>query len=60
MLKMLGYKGKVMSRECLGRLFKTVVEKVLLYGMELNWDGQKRMKKVLQKWWNKVMRRILG
>jgi len=26
MSKMLGYKGKVMSRECLGRLFKTVVE----------------------------------
>ena len=60
MLKLLGYKGKGMSRKCLGRIFKTVVEKVLMYGMELYWDGQKKMREVLQKWLNKGLRRILG
>jgi len=49
-----------MSIECLGRIFRVVVEKALMYGMELYWEGQVGMKERLQRWVNKRMRKILG
>ena len=60
MLRLMGRGGRGMSAKNLGRIYKMVVEKALMYGMELYWDGQKKMKKELQKWINKGLRKILG
>ena len=44
----------------LKRVYKTVVEKSLMYGMELYWEGQVQVKEKLQRWMNRGMRMILG
>lgn len=49
MLKLIGNKGRGMAAKWMGRIFKAVVEKLLMYGMELYWKGQVKMKKILQK-----------
>ena len=60
MLRLIGRGGRGMSVKSLARIFKCMVEKVLMYGMELYWEGQEKMREVLQKWINKGMRKILG
>jgi len=37
-----------------------VVEQAVMYGMELYWNGQEEMRRILQVWLNRRMRRILG
>ena len=60
MWKLMGKRGRGMVVDKLKRIYKAVVEKSLMYGMELYWDGQVKMKEKLQKWMNKGMRKILG
>ncbi|PWW79131.1 hypothetical protein C7212DRAFT_303822 [Tuber magnatum] len=37
-----------------------VVLQTLMYGMEMFWDGQVEMRKILQVWINRGLRKILG
>ena len=60
MWKLMGKRGRGLGVDKLKRLYKAVVEKSLMYGMELYWDGQMKMKEKLQKWMNSGMRKILG
>jgi len=44
----------------LKRIWKMVVGQSVMYGMELYWDGQENLRRRLQVWMNRGMRRILG
>ena len=41
-------------------IFKVVLKAALMYGMEVDWDGQKDMKEKLQMWINRGLRSIMG
>jgi len=60
LLKLLGRDRRGVCVEILVCLMGMVVMKVLMYGMELYWDGDKNMKGRLEVWRNKGLRRILG
>ena len=60
LLRMLGKKGRGMSVKNLCRMYRAVVEKAMMYGMEVFWDGQVGLKERLQVWINRGLRRILG
>jgi len=60
MMKLLGRGGRGMCVEGLKRIWNMVVEQSVLYGMELYWNGQEEMRRVLLVWLNRGMRRILG
>jgi len=60
MKKLIGRGGRGVGVEVLMEIFKMVVKKSMMYGMEVYWDGQKEMKERLQIWVNKRLRGILG
>jgi len=60
LMKLLGRNGNGVCVEVLVCLMGMVVMKVLMYGMELYWDGNKDMKGRLEIWRNRGLRRILG
>ena len=60
MMKLLGRGGRGMRVKDLKRIWKMVVGQSVMYGMELYWDGQENLRRRLQVWLNKGMRRILG
>jgi len=60
MLKLFGRGGRGMDVLKLKRIWKMVVCQCLMYGMEVYWDGQEGMRKMLQVWMNRHMRRMLG
>ena len=60
MLKLFGRGGRGMRVKDLMGVWRMVVKQSLMYGMELYWDGQERMRNMLQVWMNRHMRRILG
>jgi len=60
MMKLLGRGGRGVKVDSLKRIWKMVVEQSVMYGMELYWDGQEAMRRMLQVWLNRGMRRILG
>ena len=60
MKKLIGRGGRGVSVDVLMEIFKVVVRKAMMYGMEVYWDGQKEMEKRLQIWVNRCIRGILG
>jgi len=60
MLKLFGRGGRGMGVKDLLGIWRMVVKQSLMYGMELYWEGQEKMRNVLQVWMNRHMRRILG
>jgi len=60
MLKLFGRGGRGMNVVTLKGIWKMVVGQSLMYGMEVYWDGQEGMRKMLQVWMNVHMRRMLG
>lgn len=60
MKKLIGRGGRGVKVEVLLEIFKMVVKKAMMYGMEVYWDGQKEMKERLQVWVNRGLRGILG
>ena len=60
MWKLMGKKGRELAVDKLKRIYRAVVEKSLLYGMELYWEGQVKMKEKVQKWMNRRLRKIVG
>ena len=60
MKKMIGRGGRGVGVEVLLEIFKTVVKKAMMYGMEVYWDGQRDMRERLQVWINRGLRSILG
>ena len=59
-LKLFGRGGRGMNVLTLKRIWKMVVCQYLMYGMEVYWDGQEGMRKLLQVWMHRHMRRMLG
>lgn len=49
-----------MGVEVLLEVFKMVVKKAMMYGMEVYWNGQRDMRNKLQVWLNRGLRGILG
>jgi len=60
MVKLVGRGGRGMSVKEMKRIWKMVVGQSRMYGMELYWDEQEEMRKMLQVWLNRGMRRMLG
>ena len=60
MRKLIGRGGRGVSVEVLLEIFKVVIKKAMMYGMEVYWDGQREMKERLQVWINRGLRGILG
>jgi len=60
MLKLFERRGRGMNVLTLKRIWKMVVCQSLMYVMEVYWDGQEDMRKMLQVWLNGHMRRMLG
>lgn len=60
MKKLIGREGRGVSVEVLVEIFRVVLKKAMMYGMEVYWDGQEGMRKKLQIWVNRVLRNILG
>ena len=60
MKKLIGRGGRGVSVEVLVEIFKVVVKKAMMYGMEVYWDGQRWMRDRIQKWVNRCLRGILG
>lgn len=60
MKKLIGRGGRGVSVRVLMEIYKMVVKKAIMYGMEMYWDGQKDMKERLQVWINRGLRGILG
>ena len=60
MRKLIGRGGRGVGVEVLLEIFKVVVKKAMMYGMEVYWDGQREMKERLQVWINRGLRGILG
>jgi len=60
MRKLIGRGGRGLGVEVLMELFKVVVRKMMMYGMEVYWDGQKEMKEKLHVWVNRCVRGVLG
>ena len=59
LLKLLGRGERGVCVDVMTSLVNIVVMKVLMYGRELYWDGDKKMKSRLEIWRNKGLRRIL-
>ena len=60
MKKLIGRGGRGVSVRVLMKIFKIVIKKAMMYGMEVYWDGQREMKERLQVWINRGLRNILG
>ena len=60
MKKLIGRGGRGVSVDVLMEIFKVVVKKAMMYGMEVYWNGQRKMKERLQIWINRCLRGILG
>ena len=60
MKKMIGRGGRGVGVEMLLEVFKTVVKKAIMYGIEVFWNGQKEMRERLQVWINRGLSGILG
>jgi len=60
MIKLFGRGGRGMGVKGLMLVWKMVVRQSLMYGMEMYWDGQEKMRRMLQVWMNRHIRRILG
>ena len=60
MRKLIGRGGRGVGVEVLVNIFKMVVKKAMMYGMEVYWDGQREMRERLQVWINRGLRGILG
>ena len=60
MKKLIGRGGRGVGVKVLVDIFKMVVKKAMMYGMEVYWDGQREMKEKLQVWINRGLRGILG
>ena len=58
--KLRGRGGRGVGMGVLMELFKVVVRKTMIYGMEVYWDGQKEMREKLQVWVNRCVRGVLG
>jgi len=60
LIKLFGRGGRGMGVKGLMCVWKMVVRQSLMYGMEVYWDGQEKMRRMLQVWMNRHIRRILG
>ena len=59
MRKLIERGGRGVSVDVLMQIYKMVIKKAMMYGMELYWDGQREMKEKIQVWVNRGLRGIL-